>query len=183
MAKYTGEQIPHAEWSEIFSINFKCTIESRMRAFQYKILTRTLTTNRYLKFFKIVESDQCYFCKDSIETIEHLLWFCPVVSNFWKDIFSVINNHLEVNIHLNSKAILLGYQGNKYPRLINHIFNIIKRYIYVTKCIERNLNLEIVLKMIKKHQQIEKYIAQNKSNSSYIHIDKWSPILELLHNY
>ena len=72
--KVLSLDIPRTEWQELFSMNFKATLESKLRAFQYKILTRTLVTNSWLFKCKIITSDLCYFCKLEPETIEHLFY-------------------------------------------------------------------------------------------------------------
>ena len=61
-------------WSDYYSLNFHCTIDSKMRAFQYKILLRIIPTNKYLKVCNIIENDSCYFCCSEVETIEHLFF-------------------------------------------------------------------------------------------------------------
>ena len=45
----------------------------------YQIVTRTIPTNRFLSRCKLVESDKYWYCKESIETVDHLFLFCPVV--------------------------------------------------------------------------------------------------------
>ena len=70
-------------WHKYYSMNFQCTLDSKMRAFQYKILLRIIPTNKYLKLCKITDNDNCYFCDNDIETIEHLFYFCPIVKAFW----------------------------------------------------------------------------------------------------
>ena len=71
-------------WSEFLSANFRAIIESKLQAFQYKILTRTLVTNRWL--FKY-NGDFCYFCKQERETIEYLFWKCTLIK---KCIYTVL---------------------------------------------------------------------------------------------
>ena len=55
-------------WSNSYGSIFKCTIDSRMRSFQYSILLRTLPTNKYLRRCGLVQNDLCYYCKVNSET-------------------------------------------------------------------------------------------------------------------
>ena len=74
------DHVTQLPWPSYYSVNFQCTIDSRMRAFQYKILSRILPTNKYLKMCNITENKSCYFCQSGVETIEHLfllLSCCP----------------------------------------------------------------------------------------------------------
>ena len=88
-------QLPISEedMSEYYSINFQCTVETKLRSFQFKILQRILTTNKFLNICKINE-DLCYFCNVEIETLEHLFWLCPVINNFWKEVTAVLKPYI-----------------------------------------------------------------------------------------
>ena len=84
--EYTNKCI--GSWNKVY---FKATIESKLQDFQYKILTRTLVTNRWLFKCKIINNDLCHFCKLEPETIEHLFRKCIYTQNlltFIKNKFS-----------------------------------------------------------------------------------------------
>ena len=99
-----------------------------MRAFQYKILLRTIPTNKYLKMCNISDDDTCYFCKSGIETIEHLfLSCCPGV------MVQTITENETIFKHKPSSythSVLLGCLDCSNQMCLNHIFNILKN-IYV----------------------------------------------------
>lgn len=40
------------DWSSLFQIPFSCTIQTKLQSFQYKIMQRTLATNRFLTKIK-----------------------------------------------------------------------------------------------------------------------------------
>jgi len=69
----------------VFIRPIETTIESALRAFQYKLLNRAIATNKYSEICKIKESNLCNFCQIEIEKIEHLFWECPIVQTFWQD--------------------------------------------------------------------------------------------------
>ena len=71
-------------WCKLFSSNFRCTIESKLRSFQYQILLRSLPTKKSLKEWKIKNSDLCFYCNLETKTIEHLFWICPIINTTWK---------------------------------------------------------------------------------------------------
>jgi len=179
-SKILNEEIRENEWEAIFSANFQCTIDSKMRAFQYQILLRSITTNKFLKLCKIKESDKCYFCENAVETVEHLFWFCPIVQTFWLSIAYKVHDVFDITGFLKDKIVLLGYTELCNANLVNHMFNIIKRYIYVTKCTESNLNLERVINIIKFHFKIEKNIVECRHGNINIFENKWKPLEQLL---
>ncbi len=172
-------------WPKIYSIPFSVTMEVKMREFQFKILHRILPTNIFLKLCKIIESDKCYFCNAEPETFRHLFYECPVVQKLWTDIVTLLNPHLDIFPSLNLFSILFGIDLRVNHRLINHIILIVKRYIYVSKCVERNLCVNDFLQMLKKCYDTEIFIANNNRKNpksiKYI-VRKWSPLYQLINN-
>ena len=57
-SEYFETQFTKEDMSDYFTLNFQCTIESKMRSFQYKILQCFLTTNKSLNICGIKE-DNC----------------------------------------------------------------------------------------------------------------------------
>ena len=78
-------------------INRICTITnvSKLRSFQYRILTQSLITNVQLKQYGIKDSNLCTFCNSQKESTVHLLFYCPSVFNLWNRIYE---NFKEANI-------------------------------------------------------------------------------------
>ena len=119
-------------WHKYYSMNFQCTLDSKMRAFQYKILLRIIPTNKYLKLCKITDNDNCYFCDNDIETIEHLFYFCPIVKAFWDKLAEKMKPYLDITSHLEPHKVLLGCLDIE-NRCINHLFNIVKKIYLFNK--------------------------------------------------
>ena len=102
--------------SKYFSINFQCTVESRLRSFQYKILQRCLTTNQFLNICNI-NTELCYFCNKEIETLEHLFWLCPLINLFWKEVASLLKPYIDFDNVLCLASVLLGIETKDNSRL------------------------------------------------------------------
>ena len=81
---------------DFFSLNFQCTIESKMRSFQYKILQHIPTTNKFLNICGIKE-DKCYFCGIMTETLDQLFWECPKITQFWKKKWLKLWSHIQIH--------------------------------------------------------------------------------------
>ena len=52
------------DWKNIYQLPGRVTLDTRTRAFQYKILNRTLYTNSILYKMKLIPSPLCTFCGD-----------------------------------------------------------------------------------------------------------------------
>ena len=64
------------DWTEIYSLAFNVTLDTKLRVFQYEFLNRIIFTNDELFKFKIVDLPFCTFCKTNEEMLHHLLFFC-----------------------------------------------------------------------------------------------------------
>ena len=80
-------EIDQPRWKIFYNNTYESCIESSLRAFKYSILLGTLPTNEYLFKCKLIETQACYFCEITTESIQHLFWYCPVVKNFIFGIF------------------------------------------------------------------------------------------------
>ena len=67
------------DWKNIYQLPGRVTLDTRTRAFQYKILNRILYTNSILYKMKLIPSPLCTFCGDHEETLEHLLVKCVYI--------------------------------------------------------------------------------------------------------
>ena len=87
-----------------------------------------------------------------------------------------------VNLHeiLNSKSILLSVRLGQNEILVNHLINIIKRYIYVVKCIGSNLCVEGALGKVKESFKIEQNIVRQQNETNNVIETKWAPLLQKL---
>ena len=70
-------------WKNIYLLPRSVTLDSKMREFQYKVLSRILYANKALHSMGIVNSPACTFCQESDESLEHLFLHCPTSSIFW----------------------------------------------------------------------------------------------------
>ena len=151
-----------------------------MRALQYKILSRILPTNKYLKMCNITDDESCYFCQSSVETIEHLFYFCPVVQDLWSKLAQKMNPYLDITPQLKPHNVLLGCLDCNNKMSLNHIFNIVKRCIYSTKCNERVLYTEHRMKIIKQQYCIEKELVKMYGKNEEMCRSKWQAVESLL---
>ena len=95
------EQKWHAELNTTFSIIFwektrrlcaSINFENPLKWLQFQIVRNSLQTNYIVSHFIRSVNPECFYCGLSSETISHLYWFCPIVSDFLKEIFPFICN-------------------------------------------------------------------------------------------
>ena len=60
------------DWTKIYDLPRKTTIDTHLRMFQYKILNNVLYLNEKLFHFGPVDSEKCRFCFVSNETPIHI---------------------------------------------------------------------------------------------------------------
>ena len=66
------KKIRRSEWTKLYQNNYLSVTETSQRGFQYQILLTTIPAQKYLAKCKLVSSDKYWFCKEGVETIEHL---------------------------------------------------------------------------------------------------------------
>ena len=89
------------DWSIIYENNFNCSIETKLRAFYFKIFHKAICTNKFLNKIGRSDSPLCHFCKKVDETQVHMFCECEKISPLWDDLVSFIQN---------KRGIVLTYQ-------------------------------------------------------------------------
>ena len=74
-------------WKEIRLYPFQITLCTKLRYFQYRILSNRLTTNVKRKMYNPDISDICFFCSRHRETVIHIMWECKEVKKTMESIF------------------------------------------------------------------------------------------------
>ena len=96
------------DWKEIYVLPFKTTQSTKLREFQFKVLNRIVHTNHLLHKIGKVIAPLCYFCQSEIETLEHMLFDCRHVNDFWKDIYMLLRNQNIASKHFSKKYVIFG---------------------------------------------------------------------------
>ena len=73
----------NTDWRIIYTIPLKSTIDTYLRNFQYKFLSRIVPTNKFLTKCGLKACSLCEFCQSNIETIDHLFWECNYIKELW----------------------------------------------------------------------------------------------------
>ena len=166
-------------WPKIYTLASKCTIETKTRVFQYKILNNILYLNKQLYKMRLKESPLCSFCSEEEETFTHLFLVCTFSSKLWRDIQRTLRSKLTL-LDLSERTIKLGFiDGESLSITENHTLLLYKRYIYISRIHGKSINLIGFKLFLKDVIRIEEKIAHNK-DILMLHYQKWEVVREVL---
>ena len=171
-ANLTG--IDNQEWLSSFSFLKSTTTDTKLRWLQFRILHSILTTNRSVSKFKQNQSHLCSFCNQHSETIQHLLWHCEHVQNFWNDLTIMLNTRCRHahNFRVNEKLVYFGKCDLLFTdNTCDIILLLAKSFIYKCKVQGRRLNKICFIRELHDRYIVEKYIAENSTEFK----NKWMP--------
>ena len=86
-------QIDKNQLKKIYQLPFIVTIESKMRAFQFKINHLIYHTNEMLVQKNMIEDDTCTFCQENTESLTHLFIDCPFTKKLWIELERITNTN------------------------------------------------------------------------------------------
>lgn len=136
----------------------------RLIWFQYRIIHRILATNVLLKKIGIVESDMCSFCRESIETLKHLFWYCSRVRQFWIDFSRWLSIATNSNVTFNIDDVIFGKLDTNKNKTLNLLLCLAKQHIYKQRLKLCTPSIDGVKYDIKSYMDTEKYMYQVNDN-------------------
>jgi hypothetical protein len=160
-------------WVDIYTMSKSCTIDTKLRAFQYKFINRLTPTNTYLYKCRITNSTLCDFCSCEPETLIHLYWECSFAQQFWSSIKSFLNIN-NIDLELNFRTVSFGcFVETETKNLINYLILIGKYFIH--KCKYENCVPQFTYfrRYLIDRKAIEYHIACMK-NKIEQHNQKWN---------
>ena len=106
---FEDNELDNEDWEEIHLRNFKCTIESRLRSFYFKIFHRAIAFRDFLFKIKRIDSPECCFCQKVPETIIHIFCECDFVKPLWQEIYNIFHLNTEFDCQLSNFEKSLGF--------------------------------------------------------------------------
>ena len=76
------------------------TGDTYIQSFHFRIISRVITTNRFLHLIGLSENALCTFCSTSIESLRHLFWSCTIVQDFLNRIKMTMREQFSVHTEL-----------------------------------------------------------------------------------
>ena len=164
------------KWKDIYLIPIRATIDTKLREFQYKFITRIIPTNTFLYKCNISNSSLCEFCCRDVETVKHLFWDCHYAQHFWSQLTTFLAES-NMTVDFNYKLVCFGKANHQNKEiLINFIIISAKYYIFKNKCIKTIPNIVGYKHFLNKRIEIEKCLAFDKDKLEQ-HRQKWSPLI------
>ena len=170
-------QIGEEDWKGFCHLNFKFSIDTKYRWFQYRINQHIIATNRLLVKLNIKNSDLCSLCKTVPETIYHIFVECHISNSFWNNMKIWVRDKINVDLNMTTLTILFG---SKYDYVLTLLMSLAKFHIYRAKMTEKRPNFEAFKQEIKYYYNILKYQA-----SCNLEVDKfmkkwllWLPLVQ-----
>ena len=113
------------------------------------------------------------------ETIEHIMWNCPVSQTFWNNVKALFKDNMDLSF-VNERIVIVGLLENITDKmLINHIILTVKRCIFASKCNSTSPNIPTFKNMLLKSYREELYIA-TKHGKTHVYNSKWNSLVILL---
>ena len=161
------------DWKSIYLSPRMVTVDTKLRAFQYKMLNNILFVNKMLFKFRKVESLLCSFCKAKDKTYIHLFCRCRKTSILWRQLQEIFSTAVDLSIIL-SQSSIFGFLDDAlvHKLLLNHLILIFKNYLYK---VNKDLSFNILKNNLTKIRSLE---ANLKANDKYN--KKWTVISNIL---
>ena len=161
---------------EHFKAMYKCTVSSKFRDFQYRVLNKAFITNINFYKWKVLENDKCMFCHHGSESLIHLLIRCKVSELLQKKLLSRIETFTGIHIQFTEADKVLGILNFQYQNLFNLLFMIVKQYLYACRCLNTIPLLNILTEKINEIRTVENNIAIQNNHVAEFN-EKWDILL------
>lgn len=148
------------------------TLCTKLRFFQYRILSKTLILNvQAVKFVPNI-SAACSFCNQSPETTVHFFTECTVVKKVWKALKKWSSYFYKVPLDITAEKIIFCNEDKRNARYINLIILVTKFYLYKVRSAGYKPKFVDLVTEINKYKQIDRFIAI-KNDKLYKYARKW----------
>ena len=177
----TEFNINEEKWPDIFK-HYATILDTKLKAFQFKILNNLIPCNQYLKRIGKNDTDKCPDC-NTLEDLTHYFIKCPATELIWQQLSRWWRGVTEQNIELTDRDIIVGLADRTGKILmrdqLNEIIMTTKWKIHTNKQLRETTCLYQVLHNIKNMIQTQKHIAHNNQKMTKYE-EKWSSIEEFL---
>jgi hypothetical protein len=165
------------KWDSYFEIP-KIIRDTKIRAFQYKVLFNLTPCNLYLFTIKRRVNFTCNFC-NAIDNIIHYFFTCNETALFWSSLEKWWNNMENDNLKIDKTMAMLGVLEGKDIDKLNAVLLLARWYIYSEKQNAHNPFLYKFLCQLKYKIKIERMICSRSGSLDFFN-KIWAEIEENL---
>ena len=116
-----------AETDIAFTFARLCSKSTFDHAFQYKIITNILPTNKYLARYQVRDSDLCCKCLAVPDTVTHRMWSCPLIVPYLAKVQNFLKFDCQVVEDISLVPYLFGFNNNSG---LNHVLLEFKKHLF-----------------------------------------------------
>ena len=169
------------DWSHIYTYPYTITKYPALLWFQISINHNILVTNKLLFQMKIRDDALCTFCKLNNETIIHLLWKCETTQQFIQAVTGWLNDY-SIIYTFSEEFFVFGRQNEQHlPYVVKFILLYAKYFIYLSRCKQRPLSLNVFKTQLKFMYKVHLHIASNHNEVTKFQ-NQWSLCQELIND-
>jgi hypothetical protein len=177
----TAFNIDKAEWKTIYK-TFALIKDTKIKAFQYKILNNLIPCNLYLNRIGKSDTDRCPKC-NTLDDQMHYLCKCPEMATIWTNLSRWWRGLTEQEVALSSRDIILGIEQRPFKLLmrsqLDDIVLATKWRIYANKQRGEEITFYQVLCSIRSMISTQKLIASRREQNDK-HDETWGQIEDYL---
>ena len=147
---------------KIHTCNLKCTIESKLRSFYFKVFHTVIAFQDFLFKINQPDSPDCSFCHIKPEAIVHIYSEYDLVTPLWQEINTIFDLQ-NGDIVSDNVSKIFGIHGNSF---LTYIFLCTKYFIYLCKFQDKNPNVCSLKFFLKTQRDTEYNIAPKQGKLS-----------------
>ena len=171
--------IEEDKWQNGFLQIMAVTRSTKLRYFQYRMLNKIIVTNHRRNKWDPPISPLCYFCNDNVETVMHLLYYCPKICGLWNALEKWTRYYMDIVIDIQPLMILMNNYAGKGKQLINMYILVMKQFIYASKCLEEIPTFNKFIERVNHWNNVEKLGIETYNQWKKYHI-KWKLRFEIM---
>jgi hypothetical protein len=165
------------DWKLVFK-QYSTISDTRLKAFQFKILNNLTPCNLYLKRISKSDTDTCPKC-NKLDDIVHYFFECIEVKSIWNQLSNWWNGITKQNLVITERDVMIGLEQRaiklKMQDQLALIIMATKWKIYANNQLGQNTCLYQILCTIRNMIEIQKLIAARKEKVFY-HNKIWGEI-------
>ena len=157
------------DWEEIHTRNFKCSVDTRLRSFYFKIFHKAIAFNDFLFKINRKDSPNCAFCDEVPESIIHIFCECDFVRPIWEELLKIIKDKHDIDFSASNFDKIFGVLNDKF---LTYLFLCLKYHIYSCKFQNKSPSFSGFKIFVKNNRECEYAIAKKRGKLS-LHFKKW----------
>ena len=163
------DEVEDTDWNEIHIRNFKCSIDTRLRSFYFKIFHKAIAFNNFLFKINRKNSPNCDSCDKFPESVIHIFFECDFVRPIWEELFKIIKDKYGIDFSASNFDKIFGVFGDKF---LTYLILCLKYHIYSCKFQNKRPTFSGFKIFVKNNSECEYIIAKKRDKLSF-HFEKW----------